>query len=721
MALDGDGTVYVGGNVYVGSGTESADFPVTPGSYDTTPNGGINDVFLATLDDTLSHLLAATYIGGSGGDWMYSLALGGNGAVYFLGDTISEDFPVVAGSYDTTRNNPYGDIFVGKMSHDLTLLLASTFFGSTVDSNAYSLAVDNNDDVFITGYTNASTGVSDFPVTAEAYDTSYNGNDDAFIAKFDADLKELLASTFLGGSAGEMAIFIALGDDGSIYASGHTGSSDFPTTPGAYDTHRTPDKDDYFISKLDSDLSSVLASTYFWGHYNYWLHSPLSSWLIAPGQNGNLYATRGFTIVKFDGDISAGFNPARISVEPSCLLIDEPFSNHRVSINVHANKEDAQFKYWIRDASYCGEESPTWMLLQDWTHESTCTWNPTSNGRKTIVVWVADDSLALCPGMTGLSYEVGSSKCIDPVAIELSPVSGRVNEEVTITATAAASTSSYQFWANRTSYCSPHHNPNWELVKEWSNENTCSWTPACPGDYTLVVWTADGTNSSCTGIGGMTYKVSGYGFTSSEVGYWSFNGQSPSIAFDSFGRDNDGAIYGASRVVGTCEGALSFDGIDDYVEISDDCSLDMPNGITIEAWVKVEELGEDIPNKRVKTIVSKDQNGELHVNYDGRLEGNVFNSEGTRVFLNGTTSLVLGVWYHVAMTCAANGSLKLYVNGNEDASTPFSGYLMTNTSTIHIGQDHSLYPNRYFKGTIDEVRIYSRSLTQSEIQEDMGC
>jgi hypothetical protein len=72
------------------------------------------------------------------------------------------------------------------------------------------------------------------------------------------------------------------------------------------------------------------------------------------------------------------------------------------------------------------------------------------------------------------------------------------------------------------------------------------------------------------------------------------------------------------------------------------------------------------------------------------------------------------------MTGEADGDLKVYVNGNEDGYTAFSGNLMINAKPFQIGQHHE-FPNRFFKGTIDEVHIYNRSLTQSEIQEEMEC
>jgi hypothetical protein len=108
------------------------------------------------------------------------------------------------------------------------------------------------------------TGSDDFPTTPGAYDRSHNGDWDAFISKLNSDLTKLLASTFLGGSNGEGAYAIAIDSSGNVYVTGNTSSSDFPTTPGAYDTSYNDDVD-VFVSKLDANLTKLLASTFLGG------------------------------------------------------------------------------------------------------------------------------------------------------------------------------------------------------------------------------------------------------------------------------------------------------------------------------------------------------------------------------------------------------------------------------------------------------------------------
>ena len=95
IAVDGAGSAYVTG------GTSSADFPTTPGAFDTTLNGG-GDAFVTKLDASGAALGYSTYLGGSDYDDGYGIALDGAGSAYLTGDTGSADFPTSAGAFDTT-------------------------------------------------------------------------------------------------------------------------------------------------------------------------------------------------------------------------------------------------------------------------------------------------------------------------------------------------------------------------------------------------------------------------------------------------------------------------------------------------------------------------------------------------------------------------------------------------------------------------------------------
>ncbi|CAG0979430.1 hypothetical protein ANRL2_02319, partial [Anaerolineae bacterium] len=115
-----------------------------------------------------------------------------------------------------------------------------------------AIAIDTGGNIYLTG----STGAPDFPITAGAYDTSFNGGDaDAFVSKLNGDLTTLLASTYLGGYYGDSANALAVDPGGNIYVAGTTYSSDFSTTPGAYDTSFSGNRD-AFVSKFSNNLSA---------------------------------------------------------------------------------------------------------------------------------------------------------------------------------------------------------------------------------------------------------------------------------------------------------------------------------------------------------------------------------------------------------------------------------------------------------------------------------
>ena len=255
IAVDGNGNAYITGM------TDSGDFPTTPNAYDTTYNG-YADAFITKIDSTGTNLIYSTYLGGSNSnDWGFEIAIDGSGNAYITGYTYSLDFPTTPGAYDTSYNG-YADAFITKIDSTGTNLIYSTYLGGSNSNDwGFEIAIDGSGNAYITGYTYSL----DFPTTPGAYDTSYNGGyGDAFITKIDSTGTNLIYSTYLGGNDSDWGLGLVIDENGAVYVTGWAGSSDFPTTLGAYDTSHNGDND-VFITKIDSTGTGLLYSTYLGG------------------------------------------------------------------------------------------------------------------------------------------------------------------------------------------------------------------------------------------------------------------------------------------------------------------------------------------------------------------------------------------------------------------------------------------------------------------------
>jgi len=247
-------------NVFVTGYTLSSDFPTTAGAYDESYNGG-DDVFVSKFDNNLTTLFASTFVGGTNSERNSILTFDSFDNVFVTGFTQSTDFPTTAGAYDESYNGG-DDVFVSKFDNNLTTLFASTYFGGIVNDEPGHVIVDSSDNIFIGG----NTFSSDFPTTVGAFIESYTGfSNDSFISKFDNNLTTLLASTILsGGSSSDHVRDMAFDSFGNVFVTGPAGNPGFPTTSGAFSETNNGSLD-FYISKLNSDLTTLIASTYVGG------------------------------------------------------------------------------------------------------------------------------------------------------------------------------------------------------------------------------------------------------------------------------------------------------------------------------------------------------------------------------------------------------------------------------------------------------------------------
>lgn len=222
-------------------------------------------------------VIASTLLGGNQTDMVNAISIDNSGYVFITGRTKSNDFPIAGDPFDPCFNEGFDDVFVTKLSKDLDSVLASTYLGGSGMDFPYSLSVDENGNIFVSGNTDSNN----FPTTDFAFNRT-NRDCDAFISKFNNDLSSLLASTFLGGTKDEFWPHMTLDNDGCVYITGCTESSDFPITPEAFDSTKN-NGDDIFVSKMSSDLDSLIASTYIGGNGNE------DSYSISISESGEVY------------------------------------------------------------------------------------------------------------------------------------------------------------------------------------------------------------------------------------------------------------------------------------------------------------------------------------------------------------------------------------------------------------------------------------------------
>lgn len=253
------------GNVYVAGSTTSETYPTTEGVYDRTNRW--TDVFVSKFDPGLSTLLASTFVGGSDQDSAAALVLDQLGNVYIVGTTYSADYPTTEGAYRRTftGDTPTADIFVSKLDSSLSALLASTFVGGSADEVATGLILDTQANVYFTGYTFSA----DYPTTPGAYEQVSSGGEmcHVIISKLDRNLGTLIASTYVKGSSYELAMAIGIDGQENLFITGITGSADYPTTAGSYNPIKQAAVE-FFVSKIDSGLTTLLASTFINGSWN---------------------------------------------------------------------------------------------------------------------------------------------------------------------------------------------------------------------------------------------------------------------------------------------------------------------------------------------------------------------------------------------------------------------------------------------------------------------
>jgi hypothetical protein len=251
IALNASGNAYVTGN------TDSSNFPVTTGAFQTTPHG--STAFVTEFNPTGTDQVYSTFLGGSGGDVANAIVVDRGGFAYVAGTTYSNDFPVTAAVLEGSdlENSvifAYGASvgFVTKLSPDGSALEYSTYLEG-FNSSVSSLAADSTGAAYVAGSAVAASGgdTAGFQTTPDALPTPLGGTS-AFLVKLDPAATALNYATLVGGDSNDSAIALAIDSARSVYLTGYAYSNNFPTTSGAFQTasNGVGGADNVFVSKF---------------------------------------------------------------------------------------------------------------------------------------------------------------------------------------------------------------------------------------------------------------------------------------------------------------------------------------------------------------------------------------------------------------------------------------------------------------------------------------
>ncbi len=254
------------GKVIVASVTQSADFPVTFGSYQNVLKG-FQDGVVFQLDSTLKNIEWSTFIGGTNIDALYSIDLTKQNELFVSGGTNSEDLAAISSNSYQTNNKGNVDGFIAKLNRNGTNLIAATYWGTNQYDQIYSLDIDPNNQVIVVGHSEG-----DMPVLGNVYK---NNGSHQFIGSFTNDLKTLNWSTVFGSGRPNIDVTInafMVDDCGRIYVSSWGGSTSGKNTSktegmqvssNAFQTQT--DGSDFYLMCLEKNAAALLYATFLGG------------------------------------------------------------------------------------------------------------------------------------------------------------------------------------------------------------------------------------------------------------------------------------------------------------------------------------------------------------------------------------------------------------------------------------------------------------------------
>ena len=345
---------------------------------------------------------------------------------------------------------------------------------------------------------------------------------------------------------------------------------------------------------------------------------------------------------------------------------------------------------------------------EDTTAPYSVSWNTIGADGPHTLAARARDAAGNITTSTAINVSVNNADATPPVTAVTSPANG-ASVLGTITLTASASDNigvvGVQFLLDGVALGS----------EDTTSPYSISWNTATAtnGAHTISARARDAAgNTAVSAVVNLTVSNGSTGL----IAAYGFEEGGGTTTADSSGRGHTGTVSGVTWVTtGRFGKALSFDGVNDLVNVADSNALDLTSAMTLEAWIRPTSATD------YRSVVIKERSGGLvysmYSSSDTPPPSGWVRIGTADYSVNGPGAIPTNTWTHIAVTFGG-GSLRLYVNGTLVTTVSRTGSIATSTSPLRIG-GNTIW-GEYFSGLIDEVRIYNRALSATEIQTDMN-
>ncbi|MBI2928433.1 MAG: SBBP repeat-containing protein [Verrucomicrobia bacterium] len=322
LAVDAEGNVCLTGQ------TDSPDLPLK-NALQPAPGGGTSDGFIAKFDPALTNLIFSTYFGGENRDEDQRIAVDPAGFTYVSGQTLSTNFPVTVGAFQTnhvvvSEIGENWDAFVAKLKPDGSALVYSTYVGHALNDAAFAVAADVDGSAYVTGAIRANWEPGSFPLGFQP--TPGFGSGDAWVAKLKPDGSNFAWFSYLGGSGEDVGFGLVLDKEGNVFVTGITDSRSFPTADAPQPKFGGGTQDS-FVAKVSADGQRLVYSTYLGGSNEEWGYAATpdsADNVIAIGQTTSINFPIRAALQTTNASIRTIFNPADAYVVKLTPAVEPP-------------------------------------------------------------------------------------------------------------------------------------------------------------------------------------------------------------------------------------------------------------------------------------------------------------------------------------------------------------------------------------------------------------